>query len=124
MTKPTLGSVSIALAVAMGLFTLPVMAQPPAAKAMTAPATQPVVKPRNLMTAQEKQAYRRDMKQARTAQEKQQIQDKKYGQLRQRATERGVVMADPPVRQGNPALRPEARTEKPMVLRPMAGGAK
>ncbi|MEI6414126.1 MAG: hypothetical protein WCP34_07675, partial [Pseudomonadota bacterium] len=116
------------LAVAMGLFTLPVMAQPPAAKAMTAPtgqpAAQPVVKPRNLMTAQEKQAYRRDMKQARTAQEKQQIQDKKYGQLRQRATERGVVMADPPVRQGNPALRPEARTEKPMVLRPMAGGAK
>lgn len=128
MTKATLGSVSMVMAMLMGLFTLPVMAQQPTTKPTTAPASQPstkpVVKARDLMTTQEKQAYRHDVKQARTPQEKQQIRDKKYSQLSQRATDRGVVMAEPPVKQGNPAMHPEARTEKPVALRPMAGGAK
>ncbi|CAK0760174.1 putative DUF4148 domain-containing protein [Gammaproteobacteria bacterium] len=130
MIKTTLCSMSIVLATTMAMLTPPVMAQQPPASAMapqapaSQPANKPVVKPRNLMTAQEKQAYHREMQQARTLQEKQQIMDEKRSQLRQRATERGMVMAEPTAPRGNPALRPEARAEKPMALRPMSGGAK
>ncbi|MBI1208238.1 MAG: hypothetical protein GC191_13250 [Azospirillum sp.] len=53
------------------------------------------VRPRDLMTPQDRQAYRQAMRGATTAQERAQIREQKWGQLRQRAAERGLVLAEP-----------------------------
>ena len=66
-------------------------------------AQSPVVQPKTLMTAQERSEYRQAMKGAHTPEAKQQIREQKYAQLRQRATERGMVMAEPNM--GVPGMR-------------------
>ncbi|CAK0747062.1 hypothetical protein CCP1ISM_2650002 [Azospirillaceae bacterium] len=65
------------------------------APAAPAAAERPVVRPRDLMTTQERQAYRQAMREARTPEARQATRDRLYTTLRQRATERGVVLAEP-----------------------------
>jgi len=51
-----------------------------------------------LINEWERNAYRRTMKAAHTLEARQQIRDVTYAQLRQRAWERGILMAEPGAR--------------------------
>jgi hypothetical protein len=65
-----------------------------AAQAQPPPPRQ-VVHPRSLITQVEIAEYRRAMKSAPTPEAKREIRDATYTRLRQRATERGMVMSEP-----------------------------
>ncbi|MDD3761991.1 MAG: hypothetical protein PHP86_01685 [Nevskiales bacterium] len=52
-----------------------------------------------LMTQQERDAYRASMRNARTVEARQQIQAAHHAQMQQRAAERGVTLPDQPLRQ-------------------------
>lgn len=63
--------------------------QPPAAVAPQ------VVRPADLLTAQERDAFRKQMEQATTAEERQKVRDAHRAMLEQRAKEKGVTLAGP-----------------------------
>jgi hypothetical protein len=69
-----------------------VLAQAPQTPA--APATQ-VVRPADLMTAQERENFRKQMEQATTAEERQKVRDAHRAAIEQRAKEQGVTLAGP-----------------------------
>lgn len=69
-----------------------VLAQAPQTPA--APAAQ-VVRPADLMTAQERENFRKQMEQAATAEERQKVRDAHRAAIEQRAKEQGVTLAGP-----------------------------
>lgn len=69
-----------------------VLAQAPETPA--APAAQ-VVRPADLMTAQERENFRQQMQQATTAEERQKVREAHRAALEQRAKEQGVTLAGP-----------------------------
>jgi uncharacterized protein YciI len=69
-----------------------VLAQAPQTPA--APAAQ-VVRPADLMTAQERENFRKQMEQATTAEERQKVRDAHRAAIEQRAKDQGVTLAGP-----------------------------
>jgi hypothetical protein len=100
MTTMKSGISLFALAGFLILGASPVMAQQAAGPAamQAQPEQGRVVLPRDLMTAQDRQAYRQEMRQARTVQERNLIREQRMAQLRQRAGERGLALAEPAMR--------------------------
>ena len=86
-------------------------ARPAAAAATTAPAAQkPVVRARDLMTPEERQAYRLAMREAReNPAQKAKIHEQWRKTLHERAAARGAVLAD--MGMAKPGQKKEARTE-------------
>ncbi len=83
-----------------------------AGSVMAAPAGKATVQPRSLMTAEEIANYRRSMQAAPNEQARAAIKAAKYTQLRQRANERGVMLAEPAPK--SPGMRPaEAKGKAP-----------
>jgi Spy/CpxP family protein refolding chaperone len=66
-----------------------------------APASQ-VVRPADLMTQQERDAFRKQMEQATTADERQKVRDAHRAMLEQRARDKGVTLAGPGYGPGGP----------------------
>ncbi|MEI6558917.1 MAG: hypothetical protein WCO00_10970 [Rhodospirillaceae bacterium] len=92
----------------------------PAAQA-AAPAKPPVVRARDLMTPQERQAYRQSMRAARSDPARQtQLRNQMRETLRQRATARGAVLAEPAFRSPAMAAKDSARPEKRPATPPRA----
>ena len=84
---------------------------PAATQAAAAPAQRPVLRARDLMTPQERQAYRQSMREARNdPARREQLRTQMRDTLRQRATARGGVLAEPAM--NRPAMKAEARPEK------------
>ena len=100
----------------------PKVAAPAAA---SAPVVQrPVFKARDLITMEERQAYRQEIRAARNDMARQQqIREKMRATLRQRAAARGGVLAEmgrPTPVQQKEAVRPEAPASRPAPLPPRA----
>lgn len=90
----------LAMCLAMALAT-PAVAQPAvtapageAAPASTAAPAQRTVRGRDLMTAEERATFRRELRQA-TPEQQQQLWQQKRAELAQRAAQRGLVLAEP-----------------------------
>ena len=59
------------------------------------PATRELIYGSQLMTHEERQQYRRDMREARDARAQDQVRDRNRERVRQRARQRGVDLRDP-----------------------------
>lgn len=112
MQRNLTGAFALAAFLALGT-AAPVLAQP-------APGQQGgMVLPRDLMTAQDRLAYRQEMRQARTPEERAQVQERHWAQLQQRASERGMTLVEPVMR-GGAGSWGEAQGEREPMGRRMA----